>query len=490
MKNKNREILYFIGIFTFYVLILFLCPIAGDDWGNYLVGQSGIKHIVENTLKLYTTWEGRLISRFLIDIFSYHKILWNIVNALFITAIPYFITKIINPKNKLITYSLILLSLITMNIYTFSQTIVWIAGNVTYLLVIPIILLYIHFLYEKKTSKYKPLFILLNVITPMFIEHMAIILVLINIYFIIKDYLKNKKINTELLVYLIISIVSTTSMLLSPGNRYRSKTEDTEFAKLFILEKIIKNIPNFINYTYIINSSLLLMFIVSNYLLIKKYIKNNIIKITLNIYNLIPILTIISYLFTIIKKNILTPFSNGQNILLIIYYIVYAILTLYLYIRYTKEIKTDKIIFFYLLGMISNIIMMVSPTWGYRTSLSTYIFLTIPMIMIIDKLYKPLKNKLDFKFLATITTGIVFFYLSLYVSVNMQYKENKKIIEDAIENNKEVIEVKEYPSFANSNINPTNEYHIEAFKKYYKINNNQTIKIIPNNWKYFIFYND
>ena len=109
MKKNKNILLYFIGIFIFYEIILFLCPIAGDDWGNYLVGQSGISTIIGNTIKLYKTWEGRIISRFLINILTYHKILWNIINGLFITMIPYFISKIIKPKHKLITYTLILL---------------------------------------------------------------------------------------------------------------------------------------------------------------------------------------------------------------------------------------------------------------------------------------------------------------------------------------------------------------------------------------------
>ena len=84
----------------------------------------------------------------------------------------------------------------------------------------------------------------------MFVEHMAVILVLSNILFIIYRYIKNKKIDKELILYLIMSIIGTVLMFISPGSLKRSLIENIEFNKLSIIGKILFNIPNFIYYTF------------------------------------------------------------------------------------------------------------------------------------------------------------------------------------------------------------------------------------------------
>ena len=67
--------------------------------------------------------------------------------------------------------------------------------------------------------------IMLNIVIPMFVEHMAVILILINIIFIIIDFLKNKSVNIKLVIFLIVSIISFLTMFLSPGNAFRNSIE-------------------------------------------------------------------------------------------------------------------------------------------------------------------------------------------------------------------------------------------------------------------------
>ena len=66
-KLINRNRLLYITIFCFFFLILTLSPISGDDWGNYLVGKIGLRHCFGQALGMYFTWEGRLLSRILIN---------------------------------------------------------------------------------------------------------------------------------------------------------------------------------------------------------------------------------------------------------------------------------------------------------------------------------------------------------------------------------------------------------------------------------------
>lgn len=484
MKKK----IFYIGVFILFLIILFLSPISGDDWGNYIEGSKGLYHCISEAVGMYFGWEGRFISRVLINILTYNKVLWNIVNSLFITSIVFFIIKIINPKHKKNIYLLTLLIILLMNIFTFSQVVVWVAGNITYLFVIPLLLSYFYYLFDyKKDNKLLVyLFGVLNFIMPMFIEHMAVILVISNIIIFVYKYIKERCIDKKLLLYLIISIIGTLLMLLSPGTKIRSGMENVEFSKLSILSKFIYNIPNFINYTFIVNYFLLILMVCANIYLIKKHTKNKLLKYFLLIFmTIIPILNCINYFISNLDM-VSFPLFNCNSVILSLYYAIYLIIMLYFIVIDTYKDKNKKIIFFFIIGILSNLVMMVSPTWGYRTSFSTYIFLSISMLMIIDKYIK--ERKIYSIILSTLCIVSSLFYIILYISVHFQYEDNLKLIEKAKRKNSKTVEIVKYPHYVNCNINPENEFHIMQYKRYYGLNKNVEIVLKENNWKYFIFY--
>ena len=102
---------------------------------------------------------------------------------------------------------------------------------------------------------------------------------------------------------------------------------------------------------------------ISSYYLIKKNIINKFLKILLIIFmGIIPIILM---------------FINTNN-LIAIYYILYIILFIYLILK-NKSIFSKEM-FFFIIGISSNIVMLVSPVWDYRTSLATYIFLCIYIV--------------------------------------------------------------------------------------------------------------
>ena len=478
MKSKLKENKIYIVIFLFMLLILFLSPISGDDWGNHLEGAQGFRHMISQAIGMYFTWEGRFISRILINILTYNKWLWNIVNSIATLGMIYYIEKIVKFKNKNLMLLLLFSSLLFMNIFTFSQVITWIAGNITYLFVIPLILMYMYLIPNNKENII--LLIILNIIIPMFIEHMAILLILLNMYFIAKEYYKNKKINKKLIVFLLISIISFAIMYFSPGNAIRSATENIEFNKLSLFGKINYNLPNLIYYTYRINYFLIPILIISNILLINKNIKNKVLKVLLYLFETISIIPTILYLGE--SFNLIKTLGIDNNIFIIGYYILLTIINFILLIKNKKELP----IVFYSMGVISNSVMLMSPTWGYRTSFATYLFLTISYLIILDQYYK--KNNLNKYGIILLTSLGMLFYLVFYISIYRVNKVNEQLIKEANKNNLQNIELIAYPGFAPCNINPTDPYHLKRFKEYYKIKDNVEIKIINKNWKYIIFY--
>ena len=473
---KKEYILYF----AFFLLIMFLSPISGDDWGNYLVGKQGIRHIVGNAVRMYFSWEGRFISRLLINILTYNKWLWNILNSLIIVSIMYMINTICKFKNKKTMFLAVPLIFLFMNLYTFSQVVVWIAGNITYLFVILLLLYYLNELYKNKLSSMKKniFLIILNIIIPMFVEHMAIILILINILFIILDYLETKKINKKLIIFLLISIISFIIMFLSPGNTLRNSIENTYFNNLSFIKKIGYNIPNFIYYTYLINYLLIILMLIGNCLITRNKIKNKIVRIFFYLFEIFSIVPVITFT--------LNDQFSCNNIFTIIYFLLYSIFSFLLVIKDSKSINKDLAVLFFLIGICSNGIMLLSPTWGYRTSFATYLFMSVSYLIIIDRYLN--KSKLINYLLITSNVVGIILYITFYISIHLQYNDNYLRIKQGINAKAKNIEIVAYPSFAPCNINPENAYHLEMFKKYYGINEDTNIILIDNSWKFHFIY--
>ena len=128
-------------IFIFFLLICSLTPISNDDWENFLfLGKNPIKYAMFK----YMDWEGRFISRILIVLLTYNKLIWNIISSAINTSIIYLSMKIISPKNKKATFSLLFLVFLLMSFKVFTQSIIWVTGNITYVFVIPLMLGYFY----------------------------------------------------------------------------------------------------------------------------------------------------------------------------------------------------------------------------------------------------------------------------------------------------------------------------------------------------------
>lgn len=477
----------YIGVFLIFIILFFLSPISGDDWGNYIAGSEGLRRSLGIAVGMYFDWEGRFVSRILINILTYHKWLWNIVNALSITGLIYLIEKFVGNRKKKFVFPLIVLLVFGMNPFTFSEVITWLAGNITYFLVVPVILGYFYYLInnDKYSKWFAVVFSLINLCGTMFVENMALVLVVGNILLIVYKYIKNKKIDKRLVIYLLISIGSTIVMLLSPGSRYRSSVENIEFNELNFFGKVIYNIPNFVNYTFIVNTYLLVLMSYSNYLLIRSNVKKKWLKYSLIVFVLIvPLITICTYPLSKFKSSSLNCFIDSSNVFIITYWLLYLIVSFCLLFRENK--KDLKLVLLFLIGLSSNGVMLVSPTWGFRTSFFTYIVLGIVALCIINKYSKNNKYLLYGSYGVMIISILI--YLVFYINICRCQSDLERSIKKQLKEDSNIIYIVEFPSFANCNINPTNDYHISKFKLYYGIPEDREIVLVSGKWKYQIIY--
>lgn len=480
----NKKVWIILGVvFLFFVVILNLVPIAGDDWGNYVIAKEGLRRILGFTLGMYNDWEGRIGSRLLIMIFTYLKFLWSIVNSLMITGLIYFGVKYLKPKNLIVTLLIFILSFLLMNIYTFSQVITWIAGNITYLFPTSLLIIYLFlsFNLKKKSKLITILLTIFNLCLPLFVENIAIVLVVLNIMLLVNDYIKNKTINKTRIVYLVASIIGTLIIMLAPGNARRLEVENLEFNSLSFIGKIVRNIPNLIYFTFTSNPVLLVLISVSGIILSLKSKLNKILKPVSILYlSFIPIFVLLTKSFSY------AGFSTINIIILTLLFVVYFLL--YVYLLYgNRKLDKTKVTFLLILAIISNGVMLLSPTWGYRTNFPTLILLTLLSIMVIDQF---IKSELIIKWVTRSSIGLILvgmvIYITMFTSSYIANIDRKESIESQIGNN--TIYIERFPEYINCNINPDNDFHTSKFKEYYHIPEDTEIILTEKTFKYLIFY--
>ena len=485
MKEKIKNNYIYILTFAFFVIILSLAPISGDDWGNYPVGQQGLHMVLSVAKGMYFSWEGRFISRIFIYILTYHHILFVIATSGLLTLVVYIANKILgNVKNKVV-YFIPLILLLLLNTSSFSQTYTWVAGSVTYLYPAVIVLAYFYYLYQKKEFKFSKIeyFILLvvNIITPMFVENIGLAFVFGNILWLIMNRKADKRELVKFSILTIFSIAALAIMLLSPGTASRTTTE-AEFYSLSLIGRIVYNIPNLIGYAITRNIVVLIMMSLAIvYVLKLKQVK--LYKIIL--FLIIPILGVIQNIYMMIPFDFNSYFNkyvelwgafNVDRWYFIFYWVFFVGLFFYSIIYLVKnEKERNFLVFLVLIAGCALGSMLVVPVWGERVAIFTEIIFLIVSLRILKDSFNPKFNKLIYAFLVILLIYFIFMF-SLIFSMN---KDREDYIEKQLQN-ENVKQVEVYDQIISYiwTRGPWGEYHSKVFKTYYNIDQDIELEIV------------
>lgn len=486
MAKEKIDKIYTSIIFLLFLFICWSSPLMGDDWGNYINGAGGIINSIKYAFGTYFSYEGRVMSRIFINILTYNKYLWNIVNPMIISLIYYFCLKIIVRKDKFITPALVLLTFLFVDVEGFRQVYVWLAGNITYLF--PMLLVF-YLLYLNRNLTFNPnkieriLLPVISFLFTLFVENVSVVIVGCYLFFIAFYYIKTKKIDYCLLVSSILALVGTLIMVLSPGNFKRLDTYP-EFSSLSFFGKIIYNIPNFVNYTFIRNSLLVFLTSVVLILIINEKINNKPIKYLTWLYvSIIPLLTAFyNYFITLgMRINVLELLLDYNNNLIIIFWIIYIILTLVLVGIHIYEQKDIISLVLVVAGLMNNGAMMISPIWGGRTSYLTVICLSIAMIKL-GQSYELFNH--DYRIISfssnLVLVMMIVFLLVGYRNVYISNLDRENYIKDQLEAGDEIIEIKILSERFLWNPNPwdSDGYLARTLKLYYQIPKDKKIVMV------------
>ena len=454
----NKLYIYVAILFVFVLTFSLLTPMGGDDWGMYLTKGMGLTDIFELTKNFYMTWEGRISARIFNLLVMPHEILWAIINAFILTLLFYFLYKILGSKDKLLP--LILMGILFVDYETYAQIYVWHTGNIFYLY--PIVYIFFLIYLRKniilgeniKISKWNYLLVPLTFIFSMFVESVTVSLIFVCLLNTIFYYINTKKIDKSMLLCFVAALIVFCIMYFSPGTNNRINM-DTTFISLNILEKIIYNIPNFINYTFIKNSFIVILMVIVMCMLICKKLNNKICKYLFLIFTTIPaILTVfintLSHFISL--SDILLKILNPENLFIIIYWILFGILFMFLIIDF---LKADKIIWYFLiLIIVSAGSMMLSPVWGGRTACFTTFLIFLLLMIIIKKLdLKILENSKTNFFLVFINLTFIVCFTIYSIYIYNLNNDRTKYINYQLENDAKEYEIILLPSYYAWNLN-------------------------------------
>ncbi len=442
-------------VFFFFLIVAFLSPLGGIDWAFFSLGKEGIAYNLENSSIL----DGRVISGFFINIFSYNKVWFNLIIAI-VTSMFVFRTNTLLGivKNKFM-YVITFLLMLLVSVDMFAYNYVSVSGAFSY--TIPILLGFIYFYslfsIRDKERNYRDyvMMILLGSYVITSSIFIAISFVIANIFYLICNY--NKK-------YLLVVIFHLLTLLFVFSFFKES---------IFILDinYVFNSIPDFIENTFSRNILLIILSTIPINFYLGERLKGIYSRILIVLFNIILYFSFI-YNFSFYSPVSLTLVINRYNGFFAVenwYYAFYYLLYFYLLIRslhyYSKDLKSKRLInVLFIFSIAVSLFSLISQEWDFGNNYAFTLFLISSLaIFVSNKEFNVSKR------VVLLTSLLVIYYISSFLLISYFEKTRGEYIKEQLESNQNTIEIKANPLKLVYKFNPINSEELKELKKYYEI---------------------
>ena len=505
MIKKTPKWIWLISI-AFIVMQYLICLnvyMMGDD---YMYGTFGHQGIFSSVFSYYFTGNGRWLVNILDSLCLFcDRYLYVVVNPwllLLLGILLYRFISQINGKSKPLIFAASLVSISVVSVMITCEVFYWITGVMNYL--VPSLFLLasmtavLKMRADELSSKQKFACSLVCILSCLMMEQYG--LMTIGWMFLIWgwDLIKSKKFNKTHVVVFFTSLVGLSTIVFAPANTIRF--DDAAAKNNSIVTKFI----DLIYYDYCSEVSATLVFVIAAYfgyvLFREKKYKLSILSCT----NAVILLLMFDYKLLGFSGGVLMLFAL-ISILISLTTIVPRIISLY------RKKDIINIIALFIIGIGSQIMLLKTDLWGFRTSFSWIILYLIVILMLVA-------DKADMKsftvfvcivFIAInpyvgllgVTILVVAYYynktiptlaviVSLFVIIvglsdeAVGYRENSQIhkqniaaAESAEKNDK--IEIQDYEDEQYGwNSPPFSEFHESYFRNYYNIPDDVLIKYV------------
>lgn len=492
MKEHQNEILItcaVVFVLFFFALITRMTPLAGDDWGYAVQGMN--TNPFAKAWEFYFTWSGRFFSELWGFLVAPRKWLWNVLNPILFATITFCIIQLTYKKKNLVLLIVLVLSIIfsvdnTLRIETYT----WIMGT-TY--VVPLALMLIYFVLmrpiifnEKKiTSFVFVVSMLLNFYIGLCMENATAILFLGNILISVYCWFNNKELFKKSLVLLGVSLLSLILIRISPGATFRLARDNQEWNQMGLIQQVVTNWGTFLQRTFIYNRYMMMILSITMTLGLisfnkgKKWSVSMVLMLVMHI--LCFVLTFVPSLYNMTGMSILLVFFDVENtksalLFCSLFYLAYVgVLFWQMMSTFDAKVRFEGSFYLMLAGT-ANLIMLISPIFGARSSLYTVYFIIVFIAFVITNI--EIQQYVKTGLIVLFTIFIVLKCKGLfeqYKVVQAVQTERESIIEYyRVNQDEEEAWIPRMPKgyIHSADIEEGDDYHMEVFKEYYGLNLN------------------
>ncbi len=476
-EQNTYPLLGAIFVLTLFCYITVKTPLAGDDWGYCLNGQSG--NPIELTIAFYNNWSGRIFSEFYGFTVACRKWLYNILNPLTFTLIFLFAYRLGRVKKKKLSAVLLMLAImLSVDDNLRMETYTWLMGY-TYVLPLCLALGYLCIcdqmfkcdIMSRRVKVFSVLSNLLLFVIGLMMENIAATMIVAVVFMLVYAFFNKRRILPYLSLNLVFSILSFAICRLSPGAHIRMIRDSAEWASQSVFEKIASAYPNFLEMSFIKNNYLIAIFSIVVILLLwfSKHHKHPVLRILLSLVMLAGMVTVFSF---VLHSDL--PMQHGNSLYSMLFWPVYILSAFVsIFISFDANYYRDKTLFMLILAGTSVLVMLMSPIYGSRSALYLVYFLIVVIILINDAFELPRFVKY---ILPVLMLAILFDrtneYLTKYNLVGKAQAERLEILQYYREHPEdEEAWIPRFPIYTvhGADVEIGDDYHFETFKEYYQI---------------------
>lgn len=479
MTKNKLTILAAMLIFSLFFLISYWSPLAGDDWGYAVNGLNNNPFLL--ALEFYSGWSGRFFSELYGFIIAPQKWLWNLLNPSLFVLIFLAIMSLVNPKYTLNSILLILFWMLSVKDELRMEAYSWLMGT-TYIIPLALSLCFFALIKDSVlnnsliSSKKQIALSLMLFYIGLTMENISVVLALLTLIILVYVSLNNHCLNWMWVRFSSISLISLIILRLSPGAALRLARDHANWMSMTLFDQIKTNYPLLIQHTFIDNKWFTLSFTLILIALIFQSSLSKWLKTTLIFIVSFALISSVSLtLSTYVNWTFLSQLTILNSPFNQFYWLLYVLILFYSLWTLLNQSNRLGAIFFLLGAGLANGSMLLSPIFGYRSSVFTLYFMMVVGLFIFNQL----KKQLALIWILPILLSLfiikdAYSFIAKYQLVH----ETHLIRLEQIQYYKDNPELNEawlirYPIFTlhSGDIEADDTYHMEVFKKYYGLKN-------------------
>lgn len=474
------ELITSVVLFGFLYYLSMQTPLAGDDWAFY--NNTKVSGVIDSALGMFYGWEGRLATLFSIHFIVDKKWLWNLFNPAMYVTLYWLTVQIVKPRYRVLHALFFVFILVSLKDNVRMEVLTWVTGSVYYGL--PLLAAFLYFNYHFRVIKKNDnqisiqtlIFLsLLAFYLPLGMENIAIGSLIGTIALFIYHLRVHRNINKGLLISLIAMSLGYIIWLSSPGSDIRL-SQMPDWVALNFFEKIMRNLPTLLNYTFYVNkymilglSTVMILYNIQNF---KKRFWISFVAV----YGFAILLVFSARLQLIFPEIVLLiQMADGYSVLNTIFWIVYALVFSFNVVWIDMMKNEFKLSLILIIVVFTNASLLMSPVIGYRLMVYSIVFLTLLTLMILNEL-RLHKGLIVAGSLGLLSLSLVFgrtLYYKYSVVAKVQ-NERELILEDYAvysEFYKDGIWLPRFPIYSihAGDIEAEDQYHMQAFKVFHNI---------------------